>query len=356
MQLLPQALRHGSLLLVAFSLPVPALCRIYSIRDIAKLTDSSPVIVVGEVLSADRVGPGKILMPDGTPYACESMTAFIQVDEVLKGESASGTIQVDYLHNPDWEGGPLTNELATRAYLMFFLKPDGDRFAFTAPDQSSIPMSRSRSALSDNSAEDVYAQVLRHLAEGLFDEQALSRDRVRSIFVIDTERSPLVPEMYKLALHSSAAGSDRAFRYELLAALVRRKDLSVLPDLETALLTVHDADVANAGANMISALQEVDSSIAGLILVQALNLPEPTMRGAAAAALNQVRSGDAVWALFDSLDDPDVEVRRAVINSLTAIFQKAQCLPPTDDAEDAFRACVEHWKEIAATKKMSLRR
>lgn len=356
MQLFPKTLRHGSLLFVALSLPISAHCRLYSIRDIAKLTDSSPVIVVGEVLSTDQVGTGKILMPDGTPCVCESMSAFIQVDEVLKGESASGTIQVDYLHNPNWEGGPLTNGLATGAYLMFFLKPDGDRFAFTAPDQSSIPMSRSRSALSDNSAGDVYAQVLRHLAEGLFDEQALSQDRVRSIFVIDTEQSPLVPEMYKLALHSPAAGSDRAFRYELLAALVRRKDLSVLPDLETAVLTVHDADVANARANMISALQEVESSIAEPILVQALKLPEPTMRGAAAAALNQVRSGDAVWALFDSLDDPDLEVRRAVINSLTAIFQKTQCLPPADDAEHAFRSCVEHWKEIAATEKVSLRR
>jgi hypothetical protein len=354
--LLPQALRHGSLLLVAFFLPVPAQCRIYSIRDIAKLTDSSPVIIVGEVLSADQVGTGKILMPDGTPYVCESMTTFIRVDEVLRGESENRVIQVNYLHNPNWEGGPLTNGLATGEYLMFFLKPDGDRFAFTAPDQSSIPMSRSRSALSDNLAGDVYTQVLRHLAEGLFDEQALSQDRVLSIFAIDTERSPLVPEMYKLALHSSAAGSDRAFRYELLAALVRRKDVSVLPELETGLLSDHEVALNNARLNMIYALQQIDPFLAGPILIQALKLPEPTMRGAAALALNQVRSGDTVWALFDALDDPDVEVRRAVINSLTAFLQKAQCLPSTDDAEDAFGACVEHWKEIAATTKMSLRR
>ena len=356
MQVFSKALRLGSLLLVALSFPVPSHCRLYSIRDIATLTDSSSVIVVGEVLSTDQVGTGKILMPDGTPYVCESMTAFIRVDEVLKGESANGTIQVDYLHNPAWEGGPLTNGLATGAYLMFFLNPDGDRFAFTAPDQSSIPMSRSRSALSNNSAGDVYTQVLRHLAEGLFDEQALSQDRVRSIFVIDNERSPLVTEIYKLALHSSAAGSDRAFRYELLAALVRRKDLSVLSDLETAVLTVHDVDVANARANMIYALQQIDPSLAGPILIQALRLPEPTMRGAAAAALNQVRSGNSIEALFNALDDPDVEVRRSVINTLTAIFQGAQCLPPTDDAEDAFRTCTEHWREFAASKENPLRR
>src|SRR5215472_11353517 len=173
MQLFSQALRHGSLLVVALSLSVPAHCRIYSIRDIAKLTDSSPIIVVGEVLRTSRVGSGEIRMSDGTPFVCENVISFVRVDEVLKGEYANGTIQVEYLHNPNWELGPLTNGLAEGAYLMFFLKPDGDRFAFAASDQSSIPMSRSRSDLSNDPDGDVYSQVLRHLGEELFDEQAL---------------------------------------------------------------------------------------------------------------------------------------------------------------------------------------
>ena len=137
------------------------------------------------------MGDGEIPMPDGKPYACESMTAFIRVDEVLKGELGNGTIQVDYFQNPDSDGGPQTNGLTEGTYLMFFLKPDGEKFAFAAPDQSSMPMSCSRSAPPGSSDGDVYTQVLWHLGEGLFDEQASSQDRTRTIFVIDCERSPL---------------------------------------------------------------------------------------------------------------------------------------------------------------------
>ena len=356
MQLFSPALRYGSLLLVALSLPIPAHCRLYSIRDIAKLTDSSPIIVVGEVVRTSHVGSGETRMSDGTPYVCENVIAFIRVDEVLKGEPGNSTIQVEYLHNPNWEGGPLTNGIAEGEYLMFFLKPDGDRFAFAASDQSSIPMSRSRSELMNDQDGDVYARVLRHLAEGLFDEQASSQDRIHAIFEIDWERSPIVPEMFKLALRSPAAGSDRAFRFELLATLVRHKDLSVLPDLETGLLTVHDPDVANARTNMIYALQEIDPSLAGPILIQALRLPEPRIRAAAAAALWHAPSNDAIAALFGSLDDPDREVRWSAINALTSIFREPQCLPQQPDSEDLFGACVAHWKEFAATKSAFLNR
>ena len=112
MQFFHRALRSGAVLFVALSFPVFAHSRLFPIPDIAKLTDSSPVIVVGEVLRVVQVGAGEIPMPDRKPYVCENLTAFIRVDEVLKGESANGTIHVNYLHNPNWEEGPLTNGLA----------------------------------------------------------------------------------------------------------------------------------------------------------------------------------------------------------------------------------------------------
>jgi hypothetical protein len=350
MKLLQPAYRSGLVLLGTLTCSMFAYCRLVSIRDIAKLTDSSPVIVVGEVLRVVQVGSGEIPMPDGKSWTGERMTAFIRVDEVLKGEPANRTIQVDYLQNRNWEGGPLTNLLTDGTYLMFFLKKDGEKFAFAAPEQSSIPMSRLRRASSGSSDGDVYTQVLRHLGEGLFDEQASSQDRTQTIFLIDFEQSPAVPKMFKEALDSPAARSDRAFRFELLAALVRHKDLSVLPDLETALLTNHDVILNNARGNMICALQQIDPSLSGPILIQALKLPEPNLRVAAAAALGSVRSNGAIAALFAALEDPDTEVRGSAINSLTGIFHAPQCLPPGYAPADLFQACVDHWKEFAASQ------
>ena len=140
-----------------------------------------------------------------------------------------------------------------------------------------------------------------------------------------------------------------SFRFELLAALVRHNDVSVLPDLETALLTNHDVALNNARDNMILALQQIDPSLADPILIQALRLPEPRMRVTAASALWHAPSDDAIAALFGSLDDPDREVRWSAINTLTSIFRESQCLPQPPDAEELFGACLEHWKEFAAT-------
>jgi hypothetical protein len=353
MQLIRQAFRCGLMLIGTLTCSTFAYCRISSLPNIAKLTDSSSVIVVGEVLRVVQVGNAEVPTPDGTPYTCSSMTASIRVDEVLKGELANSTIQVDYLQNSNWESGPLTNVLREGTYLMFFLKEtDSKKFAFAAPDQSSMPMSRSRRALSDSSDRDVYATVLQHLAEGLFDEQASSQDRTRTILVIDSERSPAVPKMFKEAFDGPAAKSDRAFRLELLAALVRHKDVTVLCDLETALLTNHDVALNQARGSMIYSLQQIDPSLSGPILIQAIKLPEPQLRVAVAAALGSIRSDEAATALFGALDDPDTEVRGSAINSLTGIFHATQCLPPGYAPADLFQACVEHWKEFSATQNL----
>ena len=209
MRLLQQSFRCGVTLFGTFIFPMFAYCRLFPIPDIAKLTNSSPVIVVGEVLSAVQIGNEEIPMSDGKPYVCATMTALIRVDETLKGEPANGTIQVDYPQNASWESGPLTNVLREGTYLMFFLKPDGEKFAFTEPQQSAMPMSRSHSAASDSSGGDVYTQVLQHLGQGLFDEQASSQDKTQTIMVIDFEQSTAVAKVFKEALDSPAARSDR---------------------------------------------------------------------------------------------------------------------------------------------------
>jgi hypothetical protein len=345
---LRRAFRCGVLLLGALSCSTSAFCRITSLPDIAKLTSSSFAIVVGEVLRVARVGVGEIPMPNGKPFECERLVAFIRVDEVLKGEVASGIIEVDYLQNSTWDG-PLTNSLAEGTFRMFFLNLDRDKFAFTAPQQSSMPMSRSVNALPGNSDGDVYTRVLSHLAQGLFAEADSSQDRIQSMFVIDHEPSPMVADLYKLALNGPAARSDPAFRFELIAALVRHKDVSILPELETALLGIHDDAAANARGNMIYALQEVDAAVAGPILIEALRLPEPQLRAAAAAALWHAPSEDAIAALSECLDDSDRNVRWSSINTLTSIFHEPQCLPQSNE-EELFSSCVEHWKRFLAAK------
>ena len=69
MQFLKRAFRCCLMLLGTLSCSISAPCRISTIPDISKLTNSSPVIVVGEVLRVVRVGDAEILMPEAVRRA-----------------------------------------------------------------------------------------------------------------------------------------------------------------------------------------------------------------------------------------------------------------------------------------------
>src|SRR5258707_14978100 len=107
--------------------------RISSIPNLAAMTESASVIVVGEVVRVVKVGVGDLATSDGRHYAVNTMVATIRIDEVLKGDVANNILRVDYLENPDWERGPLTNALTEKTYRMLFLKADADGFDFAAP-------------------------------------------------------------------------------------------------------------------------------------------------------------------------------------------------------------------------------
>jgi HEAT repeat protein len=169
--------------------------------------------------------------------------------------------------------------------------------------------------------------------------------------VIDNEPSPFVTELFKSALLAPAAKSDKAFRFELIAALVRHRDASVVPELEVALLSNHDTELNNARANMIYALQEIDPSSSGPILIQALRLPEARMRLAAVMAIKSAPSEAGIEALFGTLDDPDAEVQFQAIETLSVLLHKSNCARYSTAGDGAFRACAEGWRKFATAWK-----
>ena len=349
---MPQRLRpffSGIVIFAALSFSRSAQCRISTLPSIAALTSSSSAIIVGTVIRLIHLGSEEITSPAGQTYRLEHITAFIGVEEVLKGDISGKTIQVDYQQNSNWEPGPLTNSLDEGARRMFFLKDNGDRFVFVASDQSSMPISHSQTALSKAPADDLYSLVIQRLAEGLFAAGDKSQERIQSIFVIDNEFTPLVTGLFKSALTAPAARSDKVFRFELIAALVRHRDESVLPNLEAALLSNHDPESNNARGNMIYALQQIEPSHAGPILIQALRLPEAGMRAAATSALKRVRSDASIEALLGTLDDPDPEVQLQVIDTLSVLLSRPNCARDYTAQDGAFTACAERWREFATT-------
>jgi hypothetical protein len=322
-----------------------------SIPSLVAMTESASVIVVGEVVRVDKVGVGDLSSSDGRHFAVNRMVATVRIDEVLKGSIASNIIRVEYLENPDWEGGPLTNQLTEKTYRMLFLKADADRFGFAAPEQSSMPMSRNRNALPQPAGPDIYTQVLQHLAESLFSMEDNSQEHVQAIFVLTNESSPFVTELFKSALANRTAASDPRLRLELLSAIIRRKDTSVLSDLTAELFTTQDPKYRNDRLNMILALQQIDGAVATPILVRALKLPESELRAAAAEALKQFPSDIAINALLDALPDSDPNAEFQVMEALSFLAKQRQWLPISTTPDASWNTALDHWKDFAAARK-----
>ena len=316
--------------------------RLQSFPSVAKLTEASSTIVVGEVLKVERLGATELPTGDGQHYLGDTMAATIEVVEVLKGKVTHPVIEVDYVQNPDWESGPLTNALSENTRVMLFLKERADKYDFAAPEQASMAMSRDRSALPNLLGPDVYARVIQHLAAPLFSLEDEPQDRVQAIFLIDWEHTQLVMDLYRAALERAPATSDTALRLELLAALVRHKDTSVLPAFSEELFSNHDPVYDNVRSNMILALQQVDAASAEPIFLRAIKLPESGLRTDAIMALKQFPSEAAVDALLDDLDDPDSNTRFQVMEALSFLEHAHTWCPPSGSAESTWGPFLLH--------------
>ena len=324
--------------------------RLSRIPSIVALTRSAQVVVVGGVLKVEQRGMGELTAEDGQRYPAKKMAATVRVDEVLKGDVAGQVIQVEYMQNPDWERGPLTNSLTEKTCRMMFLQVTADKYGFAASESSSMPMSRNRAALPQPPGPDVYTRVLQHLAEALFSTEDTSQDRVRAISIIANEASPFVTELFRSALDGPAAASDPNLRLYLLSALVSRKETSLVPDLEAALFSFQDPRYTNARQNMILALQQIDAATAAPILVRALELPESELRMYAAMALKRTPGDVAIDGLLAAIDDPDPDAQFQVIEALSYLLHQPLCLS-TAIPDAARPACVDHWREFAASRK-----
>jgi len=109
-------------------------------------------------------------------------------------------------------------------------------------------------------------------------------------------------------------------------------------------------------ANLLLAISDLDAQISVPLLTRALKLPEPDARVGAARFLEYTKSEAALDNLLPALDDPDRDVRFAVMQSLGNITGQHEWRPHSESTEsDPFWiACVDHWREFGALRKSDL--
>ncbi len=323
------------------------------VPNIEKLVSSAPVIVVGYVADVSDAGTGKswteaLTWTDGTNYPLSRKLATVRVAEVLKGDVASPSIRITFDENLNGDAGSSILNLSKGDRRIFFLRSGAGGFTFSNGNQSAMPVSGDPTALPRIAEFGIYAEVMRLMAASLFSVTDAPQDRAMALLRISTESSPVATELLRQALVGRAVSSDADLRFNLLAALVRRKDEVELQEFEAALFSTDDARFNSARANMVLALQEWKPAVAVPLLIRALRDQQPGVRMAAAEAMQQRYNDDAVEALLNAVDDPDPDVQWQVIAVLESVVDKKHCLPSSPDQREAFTACVATWHEIAA--------
>jgi HEAT repeat protein len=162
----------------------------------------------------------------------------------------------------------------------------------------------------------------------------------------------------RAALNNSAAATDPDFRNGLLAALVRREDITVLPQLQAELFSAGEGKRLNSRGNLIFALQFIDGKTSVPILARALKLPDGELRQDAARAMQNTGSADpqqAIDALLSALDDPDRDVQFSVMQSLGYLNRETYWRPHTTNPKEDFgnpywNECLNHWRQFAISR------
>ena len=330
---------------------------------VKNLTNAADTIVVGEVVDVHIVGPGRIETATGKTYPAELMSTTVRVDQVLKGSAVEPSIQIEYLHNSNWDQGPITDGLLPKTYRMVFLKRSLGKYKFADPEYASLPLPRTRvPGVPRPAQDDIYAQVVSYLAETLFARDLPAEERTRCLFdlTVPNDPSPYLTEVLESALDRSAAAAaaDPDFRNDLIAALVRRKNTKALQRLQAILFSSAAGEQVGSRGNLIFALQFVDGKSAVPILTRALTLPDGELRQDAARSLQnagQAAPQEAIDALLAAIDDPDREVQFYVMQSLGGLNRELYWRPhssnPKEDSGDPYwNECLDHWRRFATLR------
>jgi len=324
---------------------------------IKSLVNSADLIIAGRIERVQQTGVGSIELL-GRDYARVDFKVEMIVEETIKGELSPYQFTFSY-SNPgtDYMGNVAEGGLTADTYRIVFLKKAAAGYAFASPYFPSLPAAPNSCGPNWQlgSGGDSYSRVMQRVLNLLCTTS--SRDEKRAaIGALNWSEDSSAAPLLKAALDLPEIASDNVLKTSLLSDLLKWKDLSVLPLAEAELFLPSQQAEGYMKANLLLAISDLDAQISVPLLTRALKLPEPDARVGAARFLEYTKSEAALDSLLPALDDPDRDVRFAVMQSLGNITGQHEWRPHSESTEsDPFWiACVDHWREFGALRKSDL--
>ncbi len=248
--------------------------------------------------------------------------------------------------------------------MIVFLQCRLKQCSVTNPEAAGFAVARRTALVPEPPGSGVYLRVLQCIATGLFSDRASQLESKRpagvapaEIFVLDHERDPYVGTLFHAALNQPGVADDFELRGQLIAALVRRGDTTVLAELEQVLFSGDPRSNVNARENMVLALQQIDWHLSLPIAARALQSPSAEVRTVAAQSIQNLHmdhyrpppfemAAPATRVLLPSVHDTDPQVAFAAMQSLGFLNARLDQRPTSANPDTQWNACVQFWEHF----------
>jgi hypothetical protein len=308
--------------------------------DLEALTSGADVIVVGEVVRTEKLG-SKLVNIQGHSVQASVMLAGLAVERIIKGRTTKRSVTFRFLL-PDLPVG--YPGIGGHEFGVFFLGMAAGGLEVLDPYHPYVVASPG-APRSVGSYED---QVIGEVAH-VFDSPSSTPDaRLRAVLVLQDIRVPLATKALEMVAH----GSDLRARVFAVGALLRRQDLTALPEAKELALSSRLAPDDDLLTGLGPSVGFVEDPRAVPILTDLLGAPNTGIRRGAAAALRNTHAASAIVPLSKALYDTDRDVQYFGVIGLAEITGTiGEWAPATDTFMKDPRKYVEHWREWAKSHK-----
>jgi hypothetical protein len=324
----------------AIPVPVPSL---------DKLTEASTLIVMGQLVSVQRVGSASIdasylkerfgVVLNSPQINARVERGSIQVDQVLKGVPPSPTFTVDFVVPEEFIGWIAPEE---RAFgLFFFRRTETETLEFTDPYLTWIQTARGLTSRGDSPLD----RVVSILSTLLSIPDANIETKGNAIVMLQFSKS----NASLLALRDSLSNPTLEVSARAAGALMWRRDASGLEIFKRVFLqgqpvpksleqTLPNTLGDIGDPNIIPDLEELSGS------------SSVYMRRGATFALMRMKSPKAVNALSKMLGDSDFQVRYNAVVGLADSMGENAWRPSLQEFKSDEIKYLSHWREGTRTR------
>jgi len=301
--------------------------------NLEELVSSSELIAVGQVGPTKTVRVGVVRFPAET-VPSQVFSVDVSVLRLVKGECAS-EITATYSIPSGRTSGYHAIGTGTR---IVFLRRDGRELTVTNPYYPSLPASAATPGASDANPA---ARVVDELGAVLASETELASSKQQ---VLDVAYGLPPNELFTASLRRALDTDDLDLRYRVMANLIRRHDLTVLPRATELLLT---PDFPESYRSMLDYAigTSVTDPVSVPLLSRLVHSGYAPTRAAIMQAFWHIGTRSVIPFATKALADPDLKTRYYAVRALADATGQLEWGPSIPEFEENGSKYIQHWLE-----------